>query len=83
MHDKDRQEALWLLDARVGHFDENIGILAEIDHQLLLFLHLPKAVLCDHMCVMEEEIILRCQLHLHFLNLVLILSSLQKCSNVR
>ena len=32
-------------DAAINHFDEDVGVLVEFNHQLLLFLHVSEGVL--------------------------------------
>ena len=44
-------------DARIDHFDEDVGVLVELDHELLDFLHLTESVLVDDMGVMEKEVV--------------------------
>lgn len=61
---------MWLLDARVDHFNENVGVVREFYHELLVLLHHPEAVLVDNMCVVEEQVIFRGQLDLHVLEVV-------------
>ena len=58
MHNEYGKEALRFLDARIGHLHEDLGVLMEVYHQLLLFLHLSKAILVDDMRVVKEEVIL-------------------------
>ena len=58
VHDEYSQETLGLFDARVGHLYEDICILVEVHHQLLFLLHLSEGVFVDHMCVVEEQIVL-------------------------
>ena len=52
-----------LLDAGVDHLDQNVGIIAELDHQLLVLLHVAEAVLVDDVSVVEEQIVLTSQLN--------------------
>ena len=47
-----------LLDAGVDHLDKDIGVLIEVDHQLLCFLHLTEAIFFNKVSVVEEEVIL-------------------------
>jgi len=54
VHDEDCQEAVRVLDARVGHFYEDVRVFLEVDHQLLLLLHVPESVLVDTVRVMEK-----------------------------
>jgi hypothetical protein len=32
VHDEYSEEAVWVFDARIGHFDEYIGVFLKIDH---------------------------------------------------
>ena len=80
MHDEYGKEALWLFDTGVGHFHEDVGIFVEIDHEFLLFLHLSETILINYMCVMEKEIIFRCQLNFNLFYLILTLSTLFKAN---
>jgi len=67
-----------LFDARVGHLDEDSSVLLEGDHELLFLLHLTERVLGDNVRVMEEEVVLARQLHLHVLDLVWTFASLSQ-----
>ena len=59
-----------VFDARIGHLDENVGILLEVNHELLLLLHVAELVLVNVMRVVEEQVVLTCQLNLHLVDLV-------------
>mmetsp|Transcript_58612 Transcript_58612/g.181603 ORF Transcript_58612/g.181603 Transcript_58612/m.181603 type:complete len:209 (+) Transcript_58612:3-629(+) len=63
LHDKHRQVAVWLLDAVVQHLDDHRRVVLEVDHQLLMLLHCPEALLIHPMRVVEEEVILAGQLN--------------------
>ena len=71
VHDEDRQEAVRVLDARISHLDEYVGILLEIDHEFLLLLHVPEFVLIYAVGVVEKQVVLARQLHLHLMDLAL------------
>ena len=71
VHDEDRQEAVRVLDARISHLDEYVGILLEIDHEFLLLLHVPEFVLIYTVGVVEKQVVLARQLHLHLMDLAL------------
>jgi hypothetical protein len=45
---------VWLLNAAIDHLDENIGILVEFNHQLLLILHLSEGVLIHTVGIVEK-----------------------------
>lgn len=59
-----------LLDAGIDHFLEDIGVLGEVDKQLLFFLHVSVGVSVHLMGVVEKQIVLARQLYPHVLNLV-------------
>ena len=63
-------------DAWVDHLDEDFVELVERDHQLLLFLHLAEAVLCQQQRVMEKHIVLARELNLYVFDLGLAMSPL-------
>ena len=47
-----------LLDAGVHHLYQDVGVVAELDHQLLVFLHVAEGVLVDDVRVVEEQVVL-------------------------
>ena len=59
-----------LLDAGVDHFYQDICVVRELDHQLLVLLHRSEAVLVDDVRVVEEQVILRGQFDLDVLKIV-------------
>ena len=59
-----------LLDARIDHLDENIGIVCEFNHELLILLHHSEAVLVYNVCVVEEQIIFGGQFNLDILKII-------------
>jgi len=63
---------MWLLYTWVHHFDKNISVISEFNHQLLSFLHVSELIFVYQMCIVEEEIILRCDFYLNVFNLVLV-----------
>ncbi len=71
IHDEDSQEAVRVFDARVGHFDEDIGVLLEIYHQFLLLLHEAESVFVHAVSVVEKQVIFTCKFNLDLLDLVL------------
>ena len=44
VHDENGQKRVRLLDARVYHFDKDIGVVAELYHQFLVLLHVTERV---------------------------------------
>ena len=70
IHDKHCEEAMRVLNARVSHFNEDIGILLEINHEFLLLLHVSELVFINAVCVMEEQVILTGQFDLDLMNLI-------------
>ena len=60
-----------LLDAGVCHLYENVSVFLEVDHQLLVFLHLSKGILIHSVSVMEEQVVLACEFDLNVLDAVL------------
>ena len=58
LHHEDCEVLQWLLDACVEHADEDGGVLREVDHQLLLLLHQPEALLVQRVRVVEEQVVL-------------------------
>lgn len=62
------------LDTAVDHFDEDVGVLVELNHELLLFLHVPEVVFLDGVAVVEKQIVLRCQLNPYILNIVVVIT---------
>ena len=61
---------MWLFNAGVNHFDENIGIITEFDHELLVFLHHSKTILIHNMRIVEEQIIFRRQFNFDILKVI-------------
>ena len=61
---------MWVLDATIGHFNEDIGILLEINHQFLLLLHVPELVFIHAVRVVEEQVVLTRQFYLDLLDLI-------------
>lgn len=59
-----------LFDARVDHLDENIGIVREFDHELLILLHHSETIFVDDVCVVEEQIIFGGQFNLDILEII-------------
>ena len=57
VHDEDSEETVGVLDARVGHLNEDIRILLEVDHQLLLLLHVAESVFVYDVRVVEEQVV--------------------------
>lgn len=70
VHDKDCEEAVRVLDARVGHFDEDVGVLLKVNHQFLLLLHVAELVLVHTVRVVEEQVVFTRQFHLDLLDLI-------------
>ena len=83
VHDEDRQEAVRVLDARISHLDEYVGILLEIDHEFLLLLHVPEFVFIHAVRVMEEQVVLTRQLNFDLVDLPLNCSVLMHEKQVR
>jgi hypothetical protein len=65
---------MWFFDAAINHFDKDIWVLIELDHELLNFLHLSKSVFIHDMSIVEEQIVLGSQLNLYILNVIVIIS---------
>ena len=61
---------MWLFNAGVNHFDENIGIITEFNHELLVFLHHSKTILIHNMRIVKEQSILRSQFNFDILKVV-------------
>lgn len=59
-----------LFDARVDHLDENIGIVREFDHELLILLHHSETIFVHDVCVVEEQIIFGSQFNLDILEII-------------
>ena len=59
-----------LLDARVDHLDENIGVVREFNHELLILLHHSETVFVHDVCVVEEQVVLRGQFNLDILEII-------------
>jgi len=70
IHDENGEEGMWLFNAGVNHFDENIGIITEFNHELLVFLHHSKTILIHNMRIVKEQIILRSQFNFDILKVV-------------
>lgn len=83
VHDEDSQEAVRVFDAGVGHLDEDVCILLEVHHQLLLLLHVTEFVFIHAMRVMEEQVVLTRQLYLDLVDLPLNCSVLMHEEQVR
>ena len=49
---------MWLLDARVNHFDQDVGVLVEVDHQLLRVLHRAEAIFVYQVRIVKEKVVL-------------------------
>ena len=62
---------MWVFDAGVGHLDEDVGVFLEVDHELLLLLHVSEFVFVHAVSVVEEQIVLTRQLDFHLVNLTL------------
>ena len=82
---------MWVFDARVGHLDEDVGVFLEVDHELLLLLHVSEFVLVNAVSVVEEQIVFTRQLDFHLVNLALAGSAVEqkhldsdclKCANL-
>ena len=71
VHNEDCKETVGVFDARIRHLDEDVGILLEVYHQLLLLLHVTELVFIHAVRVMEEQVVLTCQLHLDLMDLPL------------
>jgi hypothetical protein len=54
---------MWLFDAAIQHFYENVCIFCEFDHQFLSLLHSFKAGFVYAVRVMEKQVVLARQLH--------------------
>ena len=80
-HYEDSEEAMRLLDARVDHLDKDIGVLVEVDHQLLCFLHLTEAIFFNQVGVVEEEVILWGQLQFYILDVIVVVRLFQQIKN--
>ena len=59
-----------VFDARIGHLDENVGILLEVYHEFLLLLHVAELVLVNVMRIVEEQVVLTCKFNLHLVDLI-------------
>ena len=70
VHDKDGEEAVRVLDARVCHLDEDVSVLLKVYHQLLLLLHVAELVLINTVRVVEEQVVLTRQLNFDLLDLI-------------
>ena len=78
VHDKDGQEAVRVLDAGVGHLYEDVCVLLEVNHELLLLLHVSEFVFIHAMSVVKEQVVLACQFHLDLMDCVIIISIQKK-----
>ena len=67
IHNEHGEERVRFLDARVDHFDQDVGVVGELNHQLLVLLHVTEAVFVDDVRVVEEQIVLTSQLDLDVL----------------
>ena len=67
VHDEDGEERVRLLNARVDHLDQDVGVVGELNHELLVLLHVTEAVLVDDVGVVEEKVVLTGQLNLDIL----------------
>ena len=65
---------MWFFNAAIDHLNKNVGVFMELNHQLLTFLHLTECVFIYDVSIVEKEIILRCQLNLHVLNMIIVIS---------
>eukprot|EP00966_Prymnesium_polylepis_P055323 1279264-Prymnesium_polylepis.1 len=65
LHDKDCEVRMRLLDAGGEHAHEHRVVLCKIHHQLLLLLDSPEPRLVQRVRIVEEEVVLRRELHAH------------------
>ena len=61
-------------DARINHFDKDIWILVEFNHQLLVLLHLAERVFIYLVRIVEKQVVLTCELNFNILKLVAFIS---------
>ena len=71
IHNENSEETVWILDSRIGHFDKNVCIFLEVNHELLLLLHVTELVFVHAVCIVEKQVILTRQLDLHLMDLIL------------
>ena len=71
IHNENSEETVWVLYRRIGHFDENVCIFLEVDHEFLLLLHVTELVFVNAVCIVEKQVILTSQLDLHLMDLIL------------
>lgn len=62
LHQIDSEMVVWLLDAVVEHTNEHVGVVSEVDHELLVVLHQLERLEVTPMSVQEEQITLSRQL---------------------
>jgi len=68
IHNEHSKEAVGIFDAGVSHFDKDVGVLLEVDHQLLLLLHVAEFVFINTVRVVEEQIVFTGKLHFDFMD---------------
>lgn len=61
---------MWLLDARVDHLDQDVCVVSEFYHKFLVLLHVSEAIFLNKMSIVEEQVILRCELNFDILEIV-------------
>ena len=71
IHNENSEEAVRVLDGRIGHLDKNVCIFLEVDHEFLLLLHVTELVFVHAVSVVEKQVVLAGQLDLHLVDLVL------------
>ena len=71
IHNENGEETVWVFDGRIGHLDKYVRILLEVDHELLLLLHVAELVLVNTVRVVEKQVVLAGQLYLHLVDLIL------------
>eukprot|EP00448_Togula_jolla_P010892 CAMPEP_0170611070 /NCGR_PEP_ID=MMETSP0224-20130122/22995_1 /TAXON_ID=285029 /ORGANISM="Togula jolla, Strain CCCM 725" /LENGTH=179 /DNA_ID=CAMNT_0010936485 /DNA_START=309 /DNA_END=846 /DNA_ORIENTATION=+ len=81
LHHEDGEVAVGLLDAVVEHPDHYRHIVREVNHQLLVLLHRPEAVLVHAVCVVEEKVVFARQLDPAMMRVLLIAQSEDLASN--
>lgn len=62
------------LNAAVDHLDEDTWVFGELNHELLILLHLAEGVLVHSVCVVEKEVVFRGQLNSHILDVVVLVT---------
>ena len=77
VHNEDCQERMRLFYTRVDHFDQDVCVFGELDHKLLLFLHVAVGIEGNFVRVVEKEIVFWGELDADVLNLVLALTALE------